>query len=73
MKDENGVDAVSSNTYLYQCVTQGPDTTLVIEMEFKNYKVLCFDLYHEHDIELEPGQLFQRKNIHGPAMKCARC
>nr|UVM95907.1 MAG: hypothetical protein [Bacteriophage sp.] len=39
----------------------GPDTTLVIAKEFKNDKVLCFDVYSEFDIELDPWKFFQRK------------
>ena len=36
----------------------GPDTTLVIAKEFKNDKVLCFDVYSEFDIELDPLEIF---------------
>lgn len=62
MKDEHGVDVILGNPYLYIFGMPGPDTTLVIAKEFKNDKVLCFDVYSERDIELDPVQLFQRKN-----------
>lgn len=61
MKDEHGVDVILGNPYLYIYGMPGPDTTLVIAKEFKNDKVLCFDVYSERDIELDPVELFQRK------------
>lgn len=61
MKDEHGVDVILGNPYLYIYGMPGPDTTLVIANEVKNDKVLCFDVYSERDIELDPGELFQRK------------
>nr|DAV69913.1 MAG TPA: hypothetical protein [Caudoviricetes sp.] len=39
----------------------GPDATLVIAKEFKNDKVLCFDVYSGFNIELDPWKFFQRK------------
>lgn len=73
MKDEHGVNVILGNPYLYIFGMPGPDTTLVIAKEFKNDKVLCFDVYSERDIELDPGQLFKRKRPYGPGTKCARC
>lgn len=61
MKDENGVDVVLGNPYLYIFGGPRPDTTLVIARGFKDDKVLCFDVYSERDLELDPGKLFQRK------------
>lgn len=61
MKDKHGVDIILGNPYLYIFGGPGPDATLVIARGFKNDKVLCFDVYSEHDIELDPGELFQRK------------
>ncbi len=50
MKDENGIDVVPGNPYLYIFGGAGHDTTLVIAMESKEDKVLCFDVYSDHDI-----------------------
>lgn len=62
MKDEHGVDVILGNPYLYIYGMPGPDTTLVIAKEFKNDKVLCFDVYSERDIELDHGNFPSKKD-----------
>lgn len=61
MKDQDNIPVILGNPYLYIFGGPGPDTTLVIARGFKNDKVLCFDVYCERDMELDPGQLFRRK------------
>lgn len=73
MKDEHGVDVILGNPYLYIYGMPGPDTTLVIAKEFKNDKVLCFDVYSERDIELDHGNFPSKKRPYGQGTKCARC
>lgn len=59
--DQRGNEVVLGNPYLFVFGGPGPDVTLLIAKSFtEEGKVLCQDCFFEFEIEVVPGELFQR-------------